>query len=397
MALASYTDKFWYPDGTLAVNIPVRVFPLMSNVLAPLFSDQAGTVPIANPVLTGPTGQIVFWAEEGEYWLRTNEDGLSDSFRVSVGSPNIDVFEVAASSTATGIVSGGLMSVSATPRAVDIGAMVAHFVDYATDPVRPTVTRVSFPDQTVLLDAAALARTITWWLIDVNGVVSQQEARPSATQRRTHNVLGVSPYIAAIDTVISTRSVQTILSQPSNQLADLMDMLGPFNVSGNEITPNGVNLMLNQAAGHLFERSFMHDIAPNDPHSGLTAAQSPASFRYATQNTVSFGLPIQDVDPANYDLGGVLTPLGGGNFSIQRVWGFQAPNPADQLVIQYGQAEYGSMGLALAAVGIEDFIPNPDLVENGAILAHLVVYQPTVNLSDPTECRILVAPKFARS
>jgi hypothetical protein len=81
MAVAQYTDTFWYPSGTLASGVAVRIFPLNSNVLAPLFADAAATIPLANPLTTSPAGTISFYAEEGEYWLHAD----SESFRIGVG------------------------------------------------------------------------------------------------------------------------------------------------------------------------------------------------------------------------------------------------------------------------------------------------------------------------
>src|SRR5688500_4350765 len=92
MAIAQYTDKFWYPDGTLATNIAVRIFPLNSNILAPLFANLAGTVPLDNPLTTSGTGTISFYAEQGEYWMHAD----SESFRIAVGLTPVTPGELAA-------------------------------------------------------------------------------------------------------------------------------------------------------------------------------------------------------------------------------------------------------------------------------------------------------------
>lgn len=72
MALAPYTETYWYPDESFAVGVTYHVFPRFSNVHAPLFQDQAGTIPIANPGVTAAGGVISFFVENGDYWLYIN-------------------------------------------------------------------------------------------------------------------------------------------------------------------------------------------------------------------------------------------------------------------------------------------------------------------------------------
>lgn len=82
MALAQYREKFWFPSGTLAADIPARVFLENDNVFAPLFTDATGTTPKPNPTRTDAQGFLDFWAEEGLYWLHID----TESFRITVGA-----------------------------------------------------------------------------------------------------------------------------------------------------------------------------------------------------------------------------------------------------------------------------------------------------------------------
>lgn len=82
MALAQYTGTFWFPDGTLAGNVPARVFLHTTNILAPLWTDATGTVPLANPITLTPGGVLTFWAEEGLYWLHLD----TETFEIAVGA-----------------------------------------------------------------------------------------------------------------------------------------------------------------------------------------------------------------------------------------------------------------------------------------------------------------------
>lgn len=82
MALAQYSELFWFPSGELAASVPARVFQHETNTLAALWADEAGTVPLANPLSTSGTGRLEFWTEEGKYWVHID----SEAFEVAVGA-----------------------------------------------------------------------------------------------------------------------------------------------------------------------------------------------------------------------------------------------------------------------------------------------------------------------
>lgn len=393
MVIAQYTDKFWYPDGTLATNIAVRIFPLNSNILAPLFADLAGTVPLANPVITNGSGVMSFYAEEGEYWLHAD----SESFRVSVGSPVLDPQEVAAATISTGIAAGGDISVNGSnPAAIDISPFVGYITSFTVDPFLPVVQRVTYPGGTVAMDAGSLARTVTSWFMDADLNIYQEAPPTSNAAKRTRIFLGFTAQVGG--SIIVDQSLPIILQQPANQLADLMTALGPFSISGNAISANGANLKINQSAGTVFAQAFNHFVGPtqtNDPHVSTTQAQTPASFRYITRNSLVLG-PLTDlIDVANYDVGGVVTPIGGGanTATIHRVFLFPNNTASEQLVFQYGQTAYSSLSAAVNAIGTGTFMPNP-LMRTGALVCHIAAIRTATNLSDTTQAAFHISGKF---
>lgn len=390
MALARYTDTFWFPNGVLAANVQAVVFPRTSPTPALLWTDSAGTIPLANPTQTSASGVLTFWAESGDYWVHLD----SETFPITVGMSQEQA------DLGTGTASGGELNVNGSnPAAVDIGPTDGYVVDYlAGNQSEPVIVRVKTAAQTVPLDAGGLARTVTWWLINSSGTVIQQATKPTNTQRRTHLVLGVTAQEGGV--IFVDQSLPVILPHPSNQIADLMDALGPFSTTGNRITPNGANLKINQSAGTLFARSFNYFAGPvltNDPHVNPTQAQSPAQFRYITQSALVFSSLVSDIDVANYDNGGVVTAIGGSvnNATIHRVWLFATNSATAQLAIQYGQTIYSSLASATAAIGSGAYIVNPLFVGEGALIAYIAAIRTATDLSNPAQATIITAGKFA--
>jgi hypothetical protein len=433
MAIAEYTDKFWYPSGVLASGVEVRVFPLTSNILAPLFADLAGTIPLANPVVTDAGGSVTFFVEAGEYWLHAD----SEAFRTNIGLPVVTPGELAAlqaevdavevdvgvlqgdvtavegdvvtlqsettdlqyATLSTGIVSGGAISVNGgNPAAIDIAPLVGYITDFTPDPFNPTITRVVYPGGTVAMDAGSLGRMLTSWLMDANGVITQVSSPTSNEQRRQFIRIGLTSQTGGIITV--DQSLPIIMQQPANQLSDLMAALRPFSISGNIISPNGVNLQINQSVGKLFAQSFNHIVGvtqTNDPHVSPTFAQTPVTFRYATRSSTVFGAPTTVVDVGNYDNGGVITAIGGlgQRSTIHRVWMFASNVAADQIVLQYGQAIYNNLDEAADRIGAGSaFVPNP-LFDDAALVGYVAVRRDATDLSNVVQAVFVHPGKFA--
>lgn len=72
MPLAPYRERYWFADESIAVGQLLHIFPRTSNVHAPLYADQAGTIPLPNPVPTDGSGFVDVWVENGDYWGYVN-------------------------------------------------------------------------------------------------------------------------------------------------------------------------------------------------------------------------------------------------------------------------------------------------------------------------------------
>lgn len=381
MALQRYRKLYWFPSGALAANVPARVFLRDVNALAPIFSDVLGT-PKPNPTATDGAGFLDFWAQEGQYWVHID----SETFPIDVG-----MSEEQADLT-TGVASGGEMSINGlNPQAVDIAAVVGYVVDVnELTSTEPVPLKVDQPAKVVVMDAAAQLRALTWWVMDSAGAIIQQAFPPDATQRRTHLPLGVSLYDTATASLIEVQTQQVTLGQPVNQLADLMDSLGPFSVSGNELIPVAGTLSFNKASGSIFARGLAHYLAgvlTDSPHINPSPARSPAGFKRV------FRLPetplppdVTTVDPTLYDLNGVLVPVGGGTntATVQRVYAVPNQSPSAQMVVQYGQRTFASLSAAVSAIGTVPFVPNP-AASFGALIGYIALIRTATNLADPAQ------------
>lgn len=308
----------------------------------------------------------------------------------------LDVMEALSTNLSTGVIYGGQVTVNVIDdTTVDITAGLGYIVDYATDPMAPTVTRVVIPAQSgVPMSGASLARQITTWAMDSSGTLLQIDP-PTNAQDRKYLILGNTAQIGP-GNFVST-SLQLPINQPLQQTFDLMKAIGPFIASGNLLQPIPGGLTFTRTAGTLFSigENAVNDI--NNPHLVDTPAASPQLMIYATQVAGSAEVvPHDNVYPGSYDVGGVVTPIPGSvnRATVQRLWYF--PAGSGGVVVQYGQEWYNSLDEAILGMNTQDFIENPNL-RFATLLGALVVTKGCTDLSDPATARFFSAVKFRAS
>lgn len=333
----------------------------------------------------------------GDFYIDVNNNSFYYGPKIN-GSWGLPQVNVAGTPISTGLMSGGVISFHAgIPNAFDVSAGFGYIADYITNPTAPTATKVAINAQTITLSGAALTRTTNWWLSDVNGNITSQGTTPTAAQRRQSIVLGVTGSVVGSGILFNVQPSPVILNQPLGQLYDLLDSLGPFSISGNIISANGANLTFNKSAGAVFDTGFAYATTPLNPHQVNSPAETPATFRYSTQISGSQGALTTLVDVANYDVGGVVTPIGGGSnqSSNHRVWLFGTGIATAQMALQYGQNTYSTLTGAVAAIGSTNYVVNPDYTEIGILIGWISVIRTATDLSDPTQATFTPAAKFA--
>lgn len=294
-------------------------------------------------------------------------------------------------SSSTSLFSGGQLSVNAGNNTkIDIAAGTALFIDF-TSITAPTSQVVNFGPIAALTITNIATQNVTYIGIDATSTIIQQANPFTAAQRRTIVPLGVA--------VHSNRTIVNAVNQlgtPNrgalNQLFDMMDAIGGLNTTGNVYTANGANLSLNKSAGTLFKRGANFQNDPNDPHNIAIGAQTLLTFRYRQANGTE-GADRTAIDPTQWDNAGTLTAVSAGQFTIQRVYLFQSGITR----IQYGQAVYGTLSDAIAAITTEAFVEEGNIATNSTARACIIVKGNATDLTASNQAAIVNINKFGSS
>lgn len=287
-----------------------------------------------------------------------------------------------------GVKSGMILSVATDPTRINISAGSGLVVDNS-DPSAPVLTPLSFAGVTDLVLPYISLVNATYIGITSAGLVIQQTTDFTDIQRRNLIILGAAIH-SNRTTVNVVNNLPDVALSATSQINDLMTGLKNFNISGNIISAHGADLSINKSMGYLFKKGSNFRNNKHSPHTNFLAAlEAPATLRYRLRDGTEYPSTAL-VDPNNYDFNGVLTPMTGTRWSIQRFTLF----PSNLIRIQYGQATYGSKTEAIQAISTELFVEEQNIAENGLLRGILVVRRNTTALNNMTYAQFFEADKF---
>jgi hypothetical protein len=290
----------------------------------------------------------------------------------------------------SGLYEGALLSVGATQGTFDISAGEGVTVDSTTDFDNVEVSNVTISARTNVPVTNIATQPVTYILIDKNDTIIQNTSFPTPEEKRNNIFIGVVVHSDNVN-VLTVNNLPSVSLDVSAQLHDLFDGLGFFNESGNIITPNGTNLSFDKSSGLAFKAGANFANNPKDPHTLSLSGQTVSAFRYRTQTSVE-GSNVTVIDPTSYDLNGTVTTITGSTnqATLQRIYIF----PSNIIRVQYGQQVYPTLSDAVDAVGKEAFVVEPNIQENGLLLATIAVTVDCTALNDTSRALIFSASRF---
>lgn len=324
----------------------INVFEILNiseSLSKALPKQPLGTDPLASPdhalshrvfsnTETSPAMSVIV-GENGDVFIpktieASNLNGINSGDQiadgVSMGGSGtvIDPFRVKSENSVTGIVLGGVLSINGTDNTkVDVSPGTAQYADY-TDPLNPVITRITWTT-TLTSNAGILGSNRTKWVgIQNNGgtpvIIAQTgftplDERTIVVLGKIRNSSGAGPVITAIDD----------FPHPTigflDSLREYYQARGSFIVSGNVITAT-TSLQLNKASGTSWRYSTQRVFGFENMH--VDSAQVPrTTYSYQLRGSIST-TNLSSLDPENYDLSGVLTPVPANKYTRQDCYYF---------------------------------------------------------------------------
>lgn len=282
----------------------------------------------------------------------------------------------------TRLMKGGVISKGAGAATVNVTAGEGVIVDNFTDIDNPVITHLSWgalTDQPVTTVAGGNLSTIA---INAAGALVFSNSLFTASEQRDYLILGGAIHTDGVNVVGVDNAKRGSHISVGRDLADLADVIGPINQTGNVYFANaGANLEMDKTSGTYFSLGANYGTSKKTPNTLSASSCTTCTFMYVNRDG-SGGFDVAGaaaIAPSSYDDGdGTLGTVGPNKYTIQRVY-----IAGKTTAVQYGQTVYNSETDALNAVSTETFIESP-LLSQGLFRAFLIVKSNETDLSNST-------------
>ena len=290
----------------------------------------------------------------------------------------------------TGVFSFGGISL-ASSSTFNVGPAEGWIVDNTTDPLVPDVFYVKYSGQTNIPSLYYSSATETYLLLTSAATLTQLVTFPTPQQRRQGIYLGKMGHG-------NRTSLINAFNEPDfeiSPISQIRDMFTPIKLINENVYPSpNSNLTFNTSSGTLWGLGIGFATNQLNPSSITVSGNSPTTFQYRTQ-TGGTATNRTTIDPANYDLNGLITSIGtpAKQATNQRIFLLQN----GQIRIQYGQTKYTDLTAAIAAVTTEAFTTFSNFRDNAVLIAILSVRSDATILTNTLQAKITFASKFGES
>jgi len=268
---------------------------------------------------------------------------------------------------------------------INIGAVSGVIVDNETDPLIPVHTYVNFPGVTHF--PIPIIGQATYVFVDATNTITLQNTFPTSQERKEKIWLGKVSHPDGVITL--TVDEPDYVTSPLAFSRDMFQAIGPY-VNNNIFPyPNGINLTMNITGGYIHGNgiNFVGGVANRkDPNRKASGPTSAVVFGPRTQIGGVYA-PTSIFDVANYDVGGVITPIPGAGQRASLKYIYAVPTSTTVgYIAQYGQTWYNTITEAISAIGRENQIVFPNLIGNAILIGVLVARKDATDLSRFVSC-----------
>lgn len=302
-----------------------------------------------------------------KYWYY---GGTSDEHLVAENANDLGKEE-----KSTGFVTGLEININLSDSAsfdIDAGYFIVTTYD---DLTKPLVELKYYEGSSANVPNYLITSNATYVALDSDGIIIQSPSPFDNSDRRAICLIGIlnHPNRTFIESVSETKAP---LLASTNQIHDIIEAVGPLNITGNVYNYSGsVGMRMTKTAGKIFGLG-INAIDYSDPHSITLTSQNNLLWRYRLQDGTEFS-DTDEIDSNNYDDNGSLTAVPSGKFTIQRINLFQNNTTR----VQYGQAVYDTMNDARLLLQTEPFIKESNIAEDAIFRSYIILKEGIVDLS----------------